>query len=301
MRKEDDPSLSLLTSPGHAAAEPGTSLDAGQDSAPGSGLDARYEQLRHAVLHARAEAFGDVDLLADDAAAAELIGGLLGAVARDEAPWDRGDVRASRRALAMIGGVEVEILVDVEAVGQSDVVVTPNLDQVDRVIVAGRPVPVLPLSTMLALLEATGRRERAEMVREAVTRGGLGSYWTDLSRPEQVRRSTSGGPHEIRVVHPPTAQTSVRARDGSWSPIKRPFPSALSCTSTPKRQPLRCSNQPWFESHPPPGRLHDAGSALAGDSMPTRDDPPDRWTWRAPRPPPSAPTSRSSTGTAGSP
>ena len=57
MRKEDDPSLSLRPSPGHAAAEPGTSLDAGQDSAPGSGLDARYEQLRHAALHARAEAF----------------------------------------------------------------------------------------------------------------------------------------------------------------------------------------------------------------------------------------------------
>ena len=57
MRKEDDPSLPLLPSPGHAAAEPGTSLDAGQDSAPGGGLDARYEQLRHAALHARAEAF----------------------------------------------------------------------------------------------------------------------------------------------------------------------------------------------------------------------------------------------------
>ena len=57
MRKEDNPSLSLLTSPGHAAAEPGTSLDAGQDSAPGGGLDARYEQLRHAALHTRAEAF----------------------------------------------------------------------------------------------------------------------------------------------------------------------------------------------------------------------------------------------------
>ena len=57
MRKEDDPSLSLLPSPGHAAAEPGTRLDAGQDSAPGGGLDARYEQLRHAALHARAEAF----------------------------------------------------------------------------------------------------------------------------------------------------------------------------------------------------------------------------------------------------
>ena len=57
MRKEDPPSLSLLTSPGHAAAEPGTRLDAGQDSAPGSGLDARYELLRHAALHARGEAF----------------------------------------------------------------------------------------------------------------------------------------------------------------------------------------------------------------------------------------------------
>jgi hypothetical protein len=57
MRKEDNPSLSLLTSPGRAAAEPGTSLDAGQDSAPGGGLDARYEQLRHAALHTRAEAF----------------------------------------------------------------------------------------------------------------------------------------------------------------------------------------------------------------------------------------------------
>ncbi len=114
----------------------------------------------------------DVDLLADDAAAAELVGGLAGAVVRDEAPWDRGDVRASRRALAVIEGVEVEILVDVEAVGQSGVVATtPSLDQVDRVIVAGRPIPVLPLLTMLALLEATGRRERAEMVREAVTRG----------------------------------------------------------------------------------------------------------------------------------
>jgi hypothetical protein len=57
MRKEDDPSLPLLTSPGHAAAEPGARLDAGQDSAPGGGLDARYEQLRHAALHARGAAF----------------------------------------------------------------------------------------------------------------------------------------------------------------------------------------------------------------------------------------------------
>ena len=56
-RKEEHPSLPLLTSPGHAAAEPGDRPDAGQDTAPGGGLDARYEQLRHAALHARAEAF----------------------------------------------------------------------------------------------------------------------------------------------------------------------------------------------------------------------------------------------------
>jgi len=33
------------------------SLDAGQGTAPGGGLDARYEQLRHAAMHARGEAF----------------------------------------------------------------------------------------------------------------------------------------------------------------------------------------------------------------------------------------------------
>jgi hypothetical protein len=57
MRKEEHPSLSLLTSPGLAAAEPGDRPDAGQGTAPGGGLDARYEQLRHAALHARATAF----------------------------------------------------------------------------------------------------------------------------------------------------------------------------------------------------------------------------------------------------
>jgi hypothetical protein len=31
--------------------------DAGQARVPGGGLDARYEQLRHAALHARASAF----------------------------------------------------------------------------------------------------------------------------------------------------------------------------------------------------------------------------------------------------
>ena len=55
--KEEHPSLSLRPSPGHAAAEPGARPDAGQDSTPGGGLDTRYEQLRHAALHARAQAF----------------------------------------------------------------------------------------------------------------------------------------------------------------------------------------------------------------------------------------------------
>jgi hypothetical protein len=49
--------VSPRPSPGPAAAEPGTSLDAGQAHVPGGVLDARYEQLRHAALHARAEAF----------------------------------------------------------------------------------------------------------------------------------------------------------------------------------------------------------------------------------------------------
>jgi hypothetical protein len=55
--KEEHRSLSLLISPGHAAAEPGDRPDAGQVTAPGGVLDARYEQLRHAALHARAQAF----------------------------------------------------------------------------------------------------------------------------------------------------------------------------------------------------------------------------------------------------
>ena len=56
-RKEEPPSLSLRPSPGQAAAEPGARPDAGQVTAPGGGLDARYEHLRHAALHARAQAF----------------------------------------------------------------------------------------------------------------------------------------------------------------------------------------------------------------------------------------------------
>lgn len=118
---------------------------------------------------------GDLDLLVDQVAAAELVYALRGALVSDEALWDRGDVRAVRRALAVVHGVEVEILEGVEAVGPTgDVVVaTPDLDRVDRIFVNGRQIPVLPLSTMQAVLDATGNRDRAAMV--AKTLGGHSS------------------------------------------------------------------------------------------------------------------------------
>lgn len=116
---------------------------------------------------------GDLDLLVDHVAAAELVDGLRSAVVSDEARWDRGDVRAVRRTLAVVHGVEVEILEGVEAVGPTgDVVVaTPDLDHVDRIIVSGRRIPVLPLPAMQILLEATGNRERAAMVAKVLGGG----------------------------------------------------------------------------------------------------------------------------------
>jgi hypothetical protein len=106
----------------------------------------------------------DLDLLVDRVAVAELVDGLRGAVVSDEARWDRGGIRAVRRALAVIHGVEVEILEGVEAVGPTgDVIVaTPDLDDVNLIIVSGRRIPVLPLSTMQVLLDglATGSKQR---------------------------------------------------------------------------------------------------------------------------------------------
>lgn len=55
--------MSLRPHPGPAAAHPlqiattGSGAEAGQGVASPAGLDARYEQLRHAVLHDRARAF----------------------------------------------------------------------------------------------------------------------------------------------------------------------------------------------------------------------------------------------------
>jgi len=108
----------------------------------------------------------DLDLLVDHVAAAGLVDGLRGAVVSDQARWDRGEVRAVRRVLAVVHGVEVEILEGVEAVGPTGDVVaaTPDLDHVDQIIVGGRRIPVLPLPAMRVLLEATGNRERAAMI-----------------------------------------------------------------------------------------------------------------------------------------
>lgn len=72
----------------------------------------------------------DLDLPVDHEAAAGLVDRLRGAMVSDEARWDRGDVRAVRRALAVVNGVEVEILEGVEAVGPTG-----------GVVVAARPVP----------------------------------------------------------------------------------------------------------------------------------------------------------------
>jgi hypothetical protein len=112
----------------------------------------------------------DLDLLVDHIAAAELVNALRGAIVSDEARWDRGDVRAVRRVLAVVHGVDVEILEGVEAAGPTgDVVVTaPDLDHVDQIIVCDRNIPVLSLSAMQVLLDATGNRERAAMVAKAL-------------------------------------------------------------------------------------------------------------------------------------
>ena len=115
----------------------------------------------------------DVDVLADQVAVAELVGGLQDTLVTDQAPWDRGDVRAARRVLAVVEGVELEILVGVEAVDSHGRVVmtTPRLDRAERLVLDSRPIPVLPLSTMRAVLEATGRELQAAMVREAMGQG----------------------------------------------------------------------------------------------------------------------------------
>ncbi|MGD0394050.1 MAG: hypothetical protein ABSC41_15570 [Acidimicrobiales bacterium] len=108
----------------------------------------------------------DLDLVADGTAAAQLIAGLGGSVMKDEAAWDRGDVRAARRAMAIVEEVEVELLVDVEVIARGKRVLgPPDLDDLEGVVVDGRWIPVLPLTAMCAVLVAMGDDQRAEMVR----------------------------------------------------------------------------------------------------------------------------------------
>ena len=108
----------------------------------------------------------DLDLVADSAAVTELVAGLGEAIMSDEAAWDRGDVRAARRAMAIVEDVEVEILVEVEVVAQGvRVLGPPDLGNLDSVAVDGRRVPVLPLAAMLEVLLAMGDNRRVELVR----------------------------------------------------------------------------------------------------------------------------------------
>jgi len=125
------------------------------------------------ALHGLPVVPGDLDLLVDHVAAVEMVSALRAAVLSDDARWDRGDVRAARRVLAVVQGVGIEILEDVEAIGPTGevVVATPDLDHVDRVTVRGRRIPTLRLRTMQVLLDATGNRERAAMVAKALGGG----------------------------------------------------------------------------------------------------------------------------------
>ncbi len=83
----------------------------------------------------------------------------------DETPWDRGDVRAFRRVLAVVNDVEVEILVDIESVTAGVTILgSPGLYNLDNLVVNGRWIDVLSLPTMLAILDAMGQSERAAMV-----------------------------------------------------------------------------------------------------------------------------------------
>jgi hypothetical protein len=43
------------------------------------------------------------------------------------------------------------------------------LKYLDYTVIGDRRIPVLPLSTMLVILEATGKRERAAMVQDAMS------------------------------------------------------------------------------------------------------------------------------------
>lgn len=120
----------------------------------------------------------DVDVVAEESAAIALTDHLSVFVIEDEVGWDRGDVRAARRSLAIVEGIELEILVGVESHSNGVVQLSaPNLAQVDLVNVGGREIPVLTLQNMIPILEAMGKGERAGMAKDELVRRGLYIQW----------------------------------------------------------------------------------------------------------------------------
>jgi hypothetical protein len=116
----------------------------------------------------------DVDVVAEESAAIALTDHLNALVIQDEVGWDRGDVRAARRSLAIVEGVELEILVGVESHSNGVVQLdAPNWTQVDLVIVGGREIPVLTLQNMIPILEAMGKDEGAAMAKDELVRRSL--------------------------------------------------------------------------------------------------------------------------------
>jgi aminoglycoside-2''-adenylyltransferase len=112
----------------------------------------------------------DIDLVGDADAAADFASQLANKVDADEQPWERGRYRATRRLHALVAGVDVEILVGIEARSvDGQIIQAPDLSSVDYVLVESRLVPVIKLATMLAVMEATDQRERASLVRQALT------------------------------------------------------------------------------------------------------------------------------------
>lgn len=116
----------------------------------------------------------DVDIAADESAASALVDHLSAFVVQDEVGWDREDVRAARRSLVILEGVELEILVGVETHSNGVVrISTPNWAQVDLITMGGRKIPVITLQNLIPILEAMGKHERADMAKDELVRRSL--------------------------------------------------------------------------------------------------------------------------------
>ena len=126
------------------------------------------------ALHGIAVEPRDVDVVADELARLALLDHLSAAVVLDEIGWDRGDIRAARRTLAVLDGVELDILVGVESHSEGVVQLsTPDLNNVDLVAIGDRHIPVLPLQILIPIFEATRKHQRAAMARNELARRDL--------------------------------------------------------------------------------------------------------------------------------